>query len=321
MNLLFPLLLLLPILTQAFNLDTHTKRWNYTTSNLASTTSTKCQAAYAAEIKCDGFLVDLVSAHETRTYLKGMQHRDFTNMCTSSCETSLSEYIENVRDACSEPGDAALKSKGFMWINGTENVPVETVGLMFQYMFMRGCARDEHGENCYFQQSAFLPPDFDCDWTCALAYYWTGHFYPYSDWTFGDPELKDFSKVENDVVIGSNYMMQVPIADEAAGSQEDGWKTVKKCGPVGSKESPPFDSGISGKQGDKKSGKASSSAVSSAASGTATSAASTSAASAEAGDGTAAAAATPTETGSAGRIELAMGYFLGAVVLSAYMGF
>ncbi|KAH8425197.1 uncharacterized protein LDX57_002956 [Aspergillus melleus] len=310
MNLLLSVLLLLPTLTQSFSLDTHTNHWNYTTSDLATTTSVKCKSAYAADIKCDGFLINLVNAHESRTHLKTMEPRNFTDMCTSTCESSLSEYIENVRDACSGPGDAAVKAKGYLWFNGTENVPVETVGLMFQYMFVRGCANDKHGKNCYNQQSGYLPSDFACGWDCALAYYWTAHFYPYNDWTFGDPELRDFSKKENDAVLYSNYMMDSALGNSTVEMQK-GWETVKKCGREGSKKSPPFDTGISGGKGDGKSekGRGSSSSSSSSASGTSTGVASTSAA-----------ASTPIETGSAERVELVMGYLLaGAVVLSGYM--
>lgn len=145
MNFLPIPLLLLPTLIQAFSLDVHTKHWNYTTSNLAPTTSAKCKAAYAAEIKCDGLLINLVSAQEIKRHMESLEPREFSEMCSSTCEASLSAYIENVRDACNEPGDAAIESRGYVrQINGTANVPVETVGLMFQYMFARGCARDEY---------------------------------------------------------------------------------------------------------------------------------------------------------------------------------
>ncbi|KAI9034993.1 uncharacterized protein KD926_004848 [Aspergillus affinis] len=307
MNLLLPILLLLPALTQSFSLDIQTKGWNYTTSNLAATTSAKCKSAYAADINCDGFLVSLVNAHERCVYLRTMEPGDFTDMCTSTCESLLSEYIENVRDACSESGDVAVKAKGYLWFNGTEHVPVETVGLIFQYMLVRACARDEHGENCYNKQNTYFYPDFACGWDCALAYYWTAHFYPYSDWNFGNPELKGFSK-ENDVVLYSNYMMQGETS--AAGIQK-GWEKVRKCGRECTKKSPPFDRGISEGHGGEKSEKSSgnSAASFSSALGTATGVASSSAA-----------AATPAETGSAERNGLVMGYLLAVTVpLSGYI--
>ncbi|KAL4889646.1 hypothetical protein BDV59DRAFT_186292 [Aspergillus ambiguus] len=233
--------ILLPTLSHAFSLSTISAHWNYTTNSLATTTSSRCQEAYSAKIDCNEYLVQLVNAGEERHFLDSMEPQNFTRTCTSTCQSSLSDYIENVRSSCTEPGDAAVKSLGFLGQKGTENVPVQTVGLLFQYTLMRSCSKDEVGNFCYIQESSYLPTDFDCDWVCALAYYWNRHEYPYSSWRVGDPSVLEInSETHHRVKVGNDMLFMDSVEDM---SIDEGWKNIQKCG-YGNSTSAPFDIGI-----------------------------------------------------------------------------
>ncbi|KAE8351830.1 hypothetical protein BDV28DRAFT_149622 [Aspergillus coremiiformis] len=223
---------LLSAVAQAFSLDTSTKHWNYTTNSLASTTSQKCKDAYSTEIACDEYLVQLVDADEERYFLDDMEPENFTQTCTASCHSSLTKYIANVEMACTERGDAAVSSVGFLGKDGMENVPVQTVGHIFLYHLMRSCAKDD----------GVLPPDFSCSWTCALAYYWNRHFYPYSDWSLGDPRISQFDQDGNETKAGNNMVLTTRHGDIM---NTGGWRTIQKCG-YGNPAQPPFDVGLAG---------------------------------------------------------------------------
>ncbi|KAG2417700.1 hypothetical protein HFD88_008919 [Aspergillus terreus] len=278
---------ILPALSHAFSLNTTTLYWNYTTSSLATTTSSKCKEAYSAEIDCDVYLVQLVNAGEQRYFLDSMEPDNFTQTCTPTCQSSLSKYIANVKASCTQPGDAAVKSLGFLGKDGEENVPVQTIGSLFQYTLMQSCAKDEDGQFCYIQQSSVLPADFDCDWVCALAYYWNNHQYPYSLWSVGDPSILDIdADTHRRVKVGNDMLFMGSAGDT---SVDDGWKNIQKCG-YGNSTTAPFDIGIKGV-------------------GTGILNASS----------TTAAAAQPTETESAGSKVVMTMQFVGLVVLSAFV--
>ncbi|KAF9891808.1 hypothetical protein FE257_003289 [Aspergillus nanangensis] len=230
--------LVLPVLSQAFSLDSSTKYWNYTTDSLASTTSKACKEAYGAEIACDEYLVQLVNAKEERFFLENMEPANFTITCSTSCKSSLVDYIANVKKSCTESGDAAVEALGFLGKKGRKDVPVETIGSIFEYMLMRSCAKDEDGEFCYPSQSSVMPTDFDCDWKCALAYYWNQHKYPYSLWSVGDQDVLDFDKDMNRIKV-ANDMLFNSLEDE---SVDLGWKNIQKCGLANS--TAPFDVGL-----------------------------------------------------------------------------
>ncbi|KAE8379030.1 hypothetical protein BDV26DRAFT_280664 [Aspergillus bertholletiae] len=234
---------LLPSLSQAFSLDTVTSHWNYTTANLVSTTSQKCKDAYSADIACDPFLVQLVNADEKRYFLDDMEKDNFTQTCTTSCHSSITKYIANVKAACSERGDAAVSSLGFVGRDGTKDAPVQTVGRIFEYTLMRSCSKDEDGQNCYITQSGVLPPDFECNWTCALAFYWNKHFYPYSDWTMGDSGYQRYDSDGFEVKV-SNILLNPGQKKDIMG--DESWETLRECG-YRDPNAPPFDTGLSGK--------------------------------------------------------------------------
>lgn len=122
----------------------------------------------------------------------------------------------------------------------------------------------------------------------------------------------NYYDLHSNVVVGNNYLMQ----GASTSIIENGWENIKKCGLEGSKESPPFDKGVSKKDKDKNGGKAgSSSTASPSVEETPTKTGSTSATSTEMRDGTA--AATPAETGGSGKVMFVMRYFLaGAAILS-----
>ncbi|KAL4816854.1 hypothetical protein BDW67DRAFT_38996 [Aspergillus spinulosporus] len=223
---LFPLILLV----HAFNLDTKSEYWSYTTSSLADTTSQTCKDAYSAELDCDEYLVALIAANEDRSLLPVMDPTNFTNTCTKGCHDSLTSYIQNVEEKCSETTDAALKAVGIWGKMEFENVPVATVGRIFRYMLLRSCAEDENGKNCYINQSSIIPTTFDCSWSCALAYRYNQHKYPYSEWSFRDEKSAEihYSKDWGGTVIHNsrNVLVQHAVLNQ---QMEEAWKTVNGC--------------------------------------------------------------------------------------------
>ncbi|KAL4965511.1 uncharacterized protein BDV14DRAFT_55914 [Aspergillus stella-maris] len=241
------LLSLLP-LASSFSLNTKTKYWAYTTSSLANSTSEPCKKAYSAEIDCDEYLVALVNANEDRPYLPSMEASDFEQTCTQTCHDSLMSYIENIEDKCSGDEDAALRGKGKYGEMEFENVPVSTVGRIFEYTLMRSCAVDETGENCYITQSSFIPYDlFTCDWTCAVAYWYNQHEYPYSEWQFGsryyggmDYEYNEDGSTSPINLSGNVLVQHSTFEDE----MEEAWSTVQEC--QANSTAPHFQTGIKG---------------------------------------------------------------------------
>lgn len=284
--------LLIVSLSRAFSLNTSTKHWNYTTNNLASTTSQRCKDAYSADIACDSYLLQLVNANEERYFLDDMEPENFTQTCTAACHSSLTKYIANVRVACTERDDAAVSSLGFLGKEGTENVPVQTIGHILEYHLMRSCAKEEDGSNCYLTQSGVLPSDFSCTWNCALAYYWNRHFYPYSYWSLGDSRIFELDDDENETKIGNNMLLTTGHSDIM---DTDGWKTIQNCG-FGNSTKPPFDIGLSGK------GEESSvPSVSKSSNETDTSGGSTTSTATSTVSGASSSTPSPTQTGAAGR--------------------
>ncbi|KAL4930961.1 uncharacterized protein BDV17DRAFT_29263 [Aspergillus undulatus] len=212
---------------------TKTKYWAYTTSSLANTTSTECKEAYSAEIACDDYIVAVVNANEDRHFLPSKEFSDMADMCTKTCRDSLTKYIQNVEEKCSESGDAALNGRGIYGEMELEDIPVETVGRILEYHLMRGCAEDETGENCYINESSSIPTEFKCSWTCAVAYRYNQHEYPYSEWQFGSTsgrgvryEVDKDGNLESPINISGDVLVQHAVFEEG---MEEGWEIASNC--------------------------------------------------------------------------------------------
>ncbi|KAL4795857.1 hypothetical protein BDV19DRAFT_388879 [Aspergillus venezuelensis] len=245
----YTILLSLLSLAASFSLDTKTKYWAYTTSSLANTTSESCKKAYSAEIDCDEYLAALVNANEDRPYLPTMETSDFEHTCTKTCHDSLMSYIENVEDECSGDGDAALRGRGEYGEMEFENIPVSTVGRILEYTLMRSCATDETGENCYITQSSFIPYDlFTCEWTCAVAYWYNHHEYPYSEWQFGSRYYGGMGYEDNEDGSISRINLSGNVLVQHSSSFEDelevAWSKVQEC--QANSTAPHFQTGIKG---------------------------------------------------------------------------
>ncbi|KAL4868044.1 hypothetical protein BDV12DRAFT_197608 [Aspergillus spectabilis] len=235
--------LVLPI--YSFNLDTKAPYWGYTTASLATSTSRQCKDAYSAEINCDEFLLALLYANEDRHYLPAMEPSNFTDTCTSTCHSSLTKYIENVEESCSEPTDAALKGVGHWGEMEFKQVPVVTIGRILEYTLMRSCAEDEDGENCYITQDTSFPTEPSCTWTCAIAWWWNQHEYPYSEWEFKTPEERGYDDLEDGTWQPLTNHTDVLVQHAVLASLMDqAWQTVQNCGFGNG--SVPFNMGIEG---------------------------------------------------------------------------
>ncbi|RHZ51304.1 hypothetical protein CDV55_102838 [Aspergillus turcosus] len=241
---LLPLLLaIVPV--WSFSLNTPTKHWNYTTASLVSSTSQECKDAYSADIACNDFLLALAVSKEDRWWLPpDFDSASFDRTCTATCQSSLAEYVANVEKTCNKASDAALKTKrGDDWSDlGVQvYVPVVTIGHILQYTLMRSCTKDDDGSYCYVGQSMGYYIDCDCDYTCALAYFWVAHEYPYDDYSFGvhlasmDPEGNRLELISSSVLFDDTQ------------DWSDGWKTVEKCGWTKNDTLPLFSTGMSKK--------------------------------------------------------------------------
>lgn len=120
--------------TAAFSLNTGGPSWDFTTKDLADTTSQDCKDAYSASIDCDETLLKLVASMDPDF---DPQSSDLQAMCATTCSDSLSEYVKNVKAACDKSGDLAGVASGNKYIY---EAPVATVGEVFQYKYGQGCA-------------------------------------------------------------------------------------------------------------------------------------------------------------------------------------
>lgn len=121
--------------TATFNLNTAGPSWDYTTKDLANTTSQACKDAYSASINCDETLLKIVASMDPDF---DPQPSDLQAMCTTTCSDALSQYIKKVNAACNKDGDLAGIDNGNKYIY---QVPVATVGEVFQYEYSQGCAK------------------------------------------------------------------------------------------------------------------------------------------------------------------------------------
>ncbi|KAF7175138.1 hypothetical protein CNMCM7691_006542 [Aspergillus felis] len=246
---LLPLLLAIGVVpVWSFSLNTTTEYWNYTTASLSSTTSQECKDAYSANIDCDDFLLALAVSKEDRWWLPpDFDSATFDRTCTATCQSSLSAYVANVEKTCHKASDAALKTNDTEDLGVKVSVPVVTLGHILQYTLMRSCNKDDDGSYCYIGQSSFYYPECDCSWTCALAYFWVAHEYPYDDYQFGfhipsrDEEGNRVELISSSVLFGDGQ------------SSSYGWATVEKCGWTKNDTVPLFNTGMSKKLVEKQS--------------------------------------------------------------------
>jgi hypothetical protein len=130
-------LILLSTVTATFNLNTSGPDWDYTTKDLANTTSQACKDAYSVDIECDVTLLGLVAS--MRPDFKP-DASDFDNTCTSACFDSLVNYVNGVYEACTAPGDKAQE-----YVGGGKDFdldPVWIVGQIFEYTYASDCAKN-----------------------------------------------------------------------------------------------------------------------------------------------------------------------------------
>lgn len=121
--------------TASFSLNTSGPSWDYTTKDLAKTTSQACKDAYSTSINCDETLVKIVASMDPDF---DPQSSDLQAMCTTTCSDSLSQYIKDVTAACGKDGDLAGVASGNKYIY---QAPVATVGEVFQYKYGQSCAK------------------------------------------------------------------------------------------------------------------------------------------------------------------------------------
>jgi hypothetical protein len=133
---LFALSAVLGQATAAFSLNISGPSWDYTTKDLADTTSQACKDAYSASINCDDTLLKIVASMDPDF---NPQSSDLEAMCTTTCSDSLSQYVKNVKAACGSDGDLAGVASGNKELY---QAPVATVGEVFQYKYGQSCAKN-----------------------------------------------------------------------------------------------------------------------------------------------------------------------------------
>lgn len=119
--------------TATFSLNISGPSWDYTTKDLADTTSQACKDAYSASINCDETLLEIVASMDINF---NPQASDLQAMCTTTCSDSLSDYVKNVKAACGNGNLAGVA-------DGNKNLyqaPVAVVGEVFQYKYGEACA-------------------------------------------------------------------------------------------------------------------------------------------------------------------------------------
>ncbi|KAJ5975181.1 hypothetical protein N7481_008888 [Penicillium waksmanii] len=195
----------------SFSLNISGPSWDYTTKDLADTTSQACKDAYSANIDCDETLLKLVASLDINFH---PDNSDLRQTCTTTCKDSLDDYVKNVKATCDKDGDLAGLDNGRSL---DFSVPVSTVGEVFQYMYGRGCAMNGT-DYCYptFAESdSWGSEDFSCSDNCAMKFMQNAHNQPGSGYFFFYFSLSTQSSWWEDVFAG-------------------GWKTVVKCGKGGS---------------------------------------------------------------------------------------
>ncbi|EED12983.1 conserved hypothetical protein [Talaromyces stipitatus ATCC 10500] len=210
---IFNVLILLCAVRQAtatFSLNTGGPNWDYTSKDLADTTSQACKDAYSASIDCDDVLVGMVASLNPNF---DPQASDLERLCTTTCSDSLNQYVKNVKAACDNPGDLAGVCDGNKNLFLAE---VETVGEVLQYQYSQACAKNG-SDYCYLTfstSSDWAREDFPCNDTCAIQFYQNAHNQPGSGYFFSYMDMCNRTTYWEQTFAG-------------------GWETVVQCGDGG----------------------------------------------------------------------------------------
>ncbi|CEJ60547.1 hypothetical protein PMG11_09118 [Penicillium brasilianum] len=207
---LFALSAVLGQATASFGLNVSGPSWDYTTKDLADTTSQACKDAYSASIDCDETLLKLVASMDPDF---DPQSSDLQAMCTTTCSDSLSQYVRNVKAACDKEGDLAGVAKGNKYVY---QASVATVGEVFQYKYGQACAKNG-SDYCFLtypNSEDWARTDFPCSDGCAIQFYQNAHKQPGSAYWFDYFALGNQSSYWEETFAG-------------------GWETVVSCGEGG----------------------------------------------------------------------------------------
>ncbi|RAO70849.1 uncharacterized protein BHQ10_006861 [Talaromyces amestolkiae] len=139
----------------AFSLNTGGPNWDYTTKDLASTTSQACKDAYSASIDCNNVLVGMAASLNPNFDVGAS---DLQNLCTTTCSDSLAHGNKNLFQA-----------------------PVEAAGEYLQYKYGEACAMN--GSQDWARET------FPCNDTCAIQFYQNAHDQPGSAYLFSYMDL------------------------------------------------------------------------------------------------------------------------------------
>lgn len=137
----------------AFTLNVGGPNWDYTTRDLADTTSQACKDAYSSQIDCDDVLVGMVASLNPNF---SVNTSDLDRLCTTTCSDSLSEYIKNVNAVCNQPGDLSGVCKGN---KNLFQALVEAAGEVLQYQYGEACSK-----NGYTQFEILIENPFQSLW-------------------------------------------------------------------------------------------------------------------------------------------------------------
>lgn len=118
----------------AFSLNTSGPNWDYTTKDLANTTSQACKDAFSASINCDDVLVGLAASLNPNF---DVDASNLQSLCTTTCSDSLAQYVANIKSVCNQPGDLAGLCSGNI---NVFQAPVEAAGEYLQYKYGEACA-------------------------------------------------------------------------------------------------------------------------------------------------------------------------------------
>ncbi|KAL1858210.1 hypothetical protein VTK73DRAFT_7908 [Phialemonium thermophilum] len=206
----------------SFSLDVSGPDWDFTTQDLANTTSTRCAAAYSAAIDCDETLLGIVASMRPAFRPTAA---DLDRTCVPSCSRSLDAYVAGVKAACDQPGDRALIS--IPHTNDAEpGPPVALIGEIFQYNLLWACSKNDTGY-CYLTYADgpdWAKTDFPCSDGCAIQFYTNAHDSPGALYTF-------------------LYYFLTNETDDEGGRYAEGWRTVERC------EGKAVDDGVDGASG------------------------------------------------------------------------
>ncbi|KAK4869133.1 hypothetical protein LT330_006133 [Penicillium expansum] len=197
--------------TATFNLNTSGPSWDYTTKDLADTTSQTCKDAYSASINCDETLLKIVGSMDPDF---DPQASDLQAMCTTTCSDSLTQYVKDVKAACNKDSDLAGIASGNKYIY---QAAVATVGEVFQYNYAKSCAKSG-SDYCFLtypESDDWAKTDFPCSDECAVKFFQTAHDQPGSAYSFNYFALGNQSSYWEETYAG-------------------GWETVVQCGDGGS---------------------------------------------------------------------------------------